>query len=107
VARSKRRQFAEARGGVTVVTKDQNASGDLGVYDLKTKTITLTGSVLISQGKNVLHGERVVVDTVAGNVRIESGATAHDRVRALILPTKDANGAPTNVMSFGAPSRSN
>ncbi len=24
----------EARGGVTVITKDQNASGDLGVYDL-------------------------------------------------------------------------
>jgi lipopolysaccharide export system protein LptA len=33
---------AEARGGVTVVAKDQNASGDLGVYDMKTKTITLT-----------------------------------------------------------------
>jgi lipopolysaccharide export system protein LptA len=97
----------EARGGVSVVTKDQNASGDLGVYDLKTKTITLTGNVVISQGKNVLHGERVVVDTVAGNVRVESGATAHDRVRALILPTKDANGALTNTMSFGAPSHSN
>jgi len=25
----------EARGGVTVVTKDQNASGDLGIYDLQ------------------------------------------------------------------------
>jgi lipopolysaccharide export system protein LptA len=97
----------EARGGVTVITEDQNASGDLGVYDLKTKTITLTGNVVISQGKNVLHGERVVVDTVAGNVRVESGATAHDRVRALILPTKDANGALTNTMSFGAPSHSN
>src|SRR5262249_41001340 len=31
----------EARGGVTVISKDQTASGDLGVYDLKTKTITL------------------------------------------------------------------
>ena len=25
----------EARGGVTVITKDQNASGDLGIYDLQ------------------------------------------------------------------------
>jgi lipopolysaccharide export system protein LptA len=74
---------------------------------LKAKTITLTGNVVISEGKNVLHGERVVVDTVAGNVRVESGATVHDRVRALILPTKDANGAPTKIMSFGAPSHSN
>jgi lipopolysaccharide export system protein LptA len=91
----------EARGGVTVVTKDQNASGELGVYDLKTKTITLTGNVVVSQGKNILHGERVVVDTATGNARVESGATAHDRVRALILPGKGANGTPTNVMSFG------
>ena len=52
---------AEARGDVTVVSKDQNASGDLGVYDTKTKTITLTGNVVISQGKNVVRGERVVV----------------------------------------------
>ena len=65
----------EARGGVTVVAKDQNASGELGVYDLKTKTITLTGNVVVSQGKNVLHGERVVVDTATGNARVESGAT--------------------------------
>ena len=54
----------EARGGVTVISKDQNASGDFGVYDLKKKTITLTGNVVVSQGKNVLHGDRVVVDTV-------------------------------------------
>lgn len=93
----------EARGGVTVVTKDQNASGELGVYDLKSKTITLTGNVVVSQGKNVLHGERVVVDTATGNARVESGATTHDRVRALILPSKGANGSPSNVMSFGPP----
>ena len=30
----------EARGGVTVITRDQNATGDLGVYDLLTKTIS-------------------------------------------------------------------
>ena len=96
----------EARGGVTVVTKDQNASGELGVYDLKTKTITLTGNVVVSQGKNVLHGERVVVDTATGNARVDSGATAHDRVRALIQPGKGANGTPGNVMSLG-PARPN
>src|ERR1700744_1650629 len=62
----------EARGGVTVITKDQNASGDLGVYDLIAKTITLTGNVVVSQGQNVIHGERVVVDTVSGNARVES-----------------------------------
>jgi lipopolysaccharide export system protein LptA len=89
----------EARGGVTVISKDQNASGDLGVYDLKKKTITLTGNVVVSQGKNVLHGDRVVVDTVTGNAHLDSGVSSQNRVRALILPNKGDNGAP-NFMSI-------
>ena len=92
----------EARGGVTVVTKDQNATGDLGVYDLKKKSITLTGNVVVSQGKNVLHGDRVVVDTTTGNAHFESGVASQNRVRALILPSKGANGS-SNVMSIGPP----
>jgi len=90
----------EARGGVTVISKDQNASGDLGVYDLKKKTVTLTGNVVVSQGKNVLHGDRVVVDTVTGNAHLDSGVSSQNRVRALILPGKGENGAP-NLMSIG------
>jgi len=100
----------EARGGVTVVTKDQNASGDLGVYDMQAKTITLTGNVVVSQGQNVIHGERVVVDTVTGNARVESsegGGTVPGRVRALILPNqKGQNGGSGNMMTIG-PGRPN
>src|SRR5271156_4777669 len=90
----------EARGGVTVITKDQNASGDLGVYDLLAKTITLTGNVVVSQGQNVIHGERVVVDTVTGNARVESASSggtggtgaAPGRVRARGPPGKGPSG---------------
>jgi lipopolysaccharide export system protein LptA len=99
----------EARGGVTVVTKDQNASGDLGIYDLQSKTITLTGNVVVSQGQNVIHGERVVVDTVTGNARVESkesGGAVPGRVRALILPNKGQNGEAGNMMTIG-PGRTN
>src|SRR6516225_6865105 len=103
----------EARGGVTVLTKDQNASGDLGIYDLKTKTITLSGNVVVSQGQNVIHGERVVVDTETGNARVESGggsgaganAAGGGRVRALIQPGK-GQGGPSNFMTIG-PGRPN
>jgi lipopolysaccharide export system protein LptA len=100
----------EARGGVTVITKDQNASGDLGVYDLKTKTITLSGNVVVSQGQNVIHGERVVVDMITGNARVESGgsnggvsagAPGPGRVRALIQPGKSDSGGTTNFMTIG------
>jgi lipopolysaccharide export system protein LptA len=96
----------EARGGVTVITKDQNASGDLGVYDLIAKTITLTGNVVVSQGQNVIHGERVVVDTVSGNARVESnnqgGGGTPSRVRALIQPNQNQNqNGGGNVMTIG------
>jgi lipopolysaccharide export system protein LptA len=102
----------EARGGVTVLTKDQSASGDLGIYDLKTKSITLSGNVVVSQGQNVIHGERVVVDTETGNARVESGgsgtgasAGSGGRVRALIQPGKGQGGA-SNLMTIG-PGRPN
>ena len=45
------KDFYAARGGVTGITKDQNASGDLGVYDLIANTITLTGNVVVSHSK--------------------------------------------------------
>jgi lipopolysaccharide export system protein LptA len=101
----------EAQGGVTVITKDQNARGDLGVYDLQTKTITLTGHVTISQGQNVINGEKVVVDTATGNARVESASSNNGpgvgtqsqggRVRALITPGKGQGGGSSNVMTFG------
>jgi len=92
----------EARGGVTVLNKDQTASGDLGVYDLASKTITLTGNVVVTQGPNVIHGERVIVDTVTGNAHVEAAPGApQGRVRALIIPQKGANGGPSNFMTIG------
>ncbi len=92
----------EARGDVTVLTKDQSASGDLGVYDVIAKTITLTGNVVVSQGKNVIHGGRVVVDTVTGNAHVEAAPGVPDgRVRALIIPSKDNKGGQGNFMTLG------
>lgn len=104
-------QRIEAQGGVTVITKDQNAKGDRGIYDLQTKTITLTGHVTISQGQNVINGERVVVDMVTGNASVESASSntgagvatpgQQPRVRALIQTGKGQGGGSSNVMTFG------
>jgi len=91
----------EAHGDVTVMSKDQNASGDLGVYDLLKKTITLSGNVVVSQGSNVIHGGVVVVDTVTGNAHVEPApGTPDGRVRALIIPQKDGNGG-SNFVTIG------
>ncbi len=63
--------------------------------------MTLTGNVVVSQGKNVLHGDRVIVDTVTGNAHIESGVTSQNRVRALIQPSKNEDGSTSNFPSLG------
>jgi lipopolysaccharide export system protein LptA len=63
----------EAVGNVLVTQKDQTATGDKGVFDMKTNTITLIGNVVISQGQNVLRGNRLVVDRATGVSRMEGG----------------------------------
>ena len=52
----------EARGGVVVTQKDQTATGELGIFDMATNTVTLTGNVVMTQGQNVLRGEKLVVE---------------------------------------------
>jgi lipopolysaccharide export system protein LptA len=40
----------EARGGVVVTQKEQTATGDLGIFDMKSNVVTLTGNVMMTQG---------------------------------------------------------
>jgi len=78
----------EAIGNVLVTQKDQTATGDKGVFDMKTNTITLIGNVVISQGPNVLRGERLVVDRGSGVSRMEGG-----RVQGIFQRSKE-DGSP-------------
>jgi lipopolysaccharide export system protein LptA len=87
----------EARGGVVVTQKEQTASGNLGVFDMKTNTVTLTGNVVMTQGKNVLRGDRLVVDLTSGVSRVESGKNGHGRVEGLFQPGT----APPDLKSGG------
>jgi len=61
----------EARGGVKVVQKDQTATGDTGHFDMRANTVTLVGNVVVSQGQNVMQGDRLVVDLTTGVSRVE------------------------------------
>jgi lipopolysaccharide export system protein LptA len=80
----------EARGAVVVTQKDQAASGELGVFDMKTNIVTLTGSpVVMTQGKNVVRGEKLVVNLTSGVSRVESGKNA-TRVQGLFQPGSEA-----------------
>lgn len=87
----------EARGGVVVTQNNQTASGDLGIFDMKTNTVTLTGNVVMTQGKNVLRGDRLVVNLTSGVSRVESGKNGSGRVQGLFLP----DSAPSGVVLGG------
>jgi lipopolysaccharide export system protein LptA len=76
----------EARGGVVVTQKDQTATGELGLFDMRTNTVTLSGHVVMTQGKNVLRGDKLVVNLTSGVSRVESGKNGHGRVQGLFLP---------------------
>lgn len=85
----------EAKGGVTVISKDQVATGNEGVFDRASNKIILTGNVALSQGENVTKGEKLVYDTETGVAVVESGASAAGgRVRGVFVPGEDKAAGP-------------
>lgn len=62
----------EARGHVVVTHKDQTVSGETAVFDTRANLITMHGGVVLTQCKNVLRGDRLVVDMTTGVSRVES-----------------------------------
>ena len=77
-----------ARGNVVVTSPEEVATGDEGTYDLVTRTIVLTGDVVLTREGNVLRGSRLEVDLESGVSRLlphqEGG-----RVRALFVQGTD------------------
>ncbi|MGX1318167.1 lipopolysaccharide export system protein LptA [Bradyrhizobium sp. USDA 377] len=75
----------EARGNVVVTQKDQVVTGETAVFDTKTNLITMLGGsggqVVLTQCKNVLRGDRLMVDMTTGVSRVESDT---GRVQALL-----------------------
>jgi lipopolysaccharide export system protein LptA len=71
----------EARGNVVVTQKDQTATGDRGDFDMRTNTVVLSGKVVVTKGRDVLRGERLVVNLTDGVSRMEGG-----QVEALFEP---------------------
>jgi lipopolysaccharide export system protein LptA len=62
----------EARGNVVVTQKDQVVTGETAVFDTKSNLVTMLGGVVLTQGKNVLRGDRLMVDMTTGVSRVES-----------------------------------
>jgi lipopolysaccharide export system protein LptA len=76
----------EAKGSVVVTQKNQTVTGDNAVFENRSNTVLVTGNVVITQGQCVLHGERLVVDLLTGDSRLEGGKARRGGVHALFLP---------------------
>ncbi len=79
----------EARGNVVVTQKDQVVTGESAVFDTKTNLVTMLGGVVLTQGKNVLRGDRLLVDMTTGVSRVESDS---GRVQGLFISSGQGGG---------------
>lgn len=85
----------EARGQVVITSEDdQTTTSDWAIYDVPAQLVTVGGNVVLSQGQNVLKGDRLVIDLETGESRFENTGTSTaggspGRIRALFMPKDD------------------
>lgn len=77
----------EAHGNVRVSTEKESATGDRGVYDIDSATIVLEGGVRLFQNRNVLAGQRLVMNLETGVTRLD-GAPGTGRVKGIFQPQR-------------------
>ncbi|MDO5631267.1 MAG: LptA/OstA family protein [Paracoccus sp. (in: a-proteobacteria)] len=70
----------DASGGVVLVSGPDAAEAQSARYEVDSGMVTLTGDVLLTQGSNVMSGDRVVVNLADGT------AQAQGRVRSVLQP---------------------
>ncbi|WCR10643.1 lipopolysaccharide transport periplasmic protein LptA [Paracoccus stylophorae] len=69
-----------AEGGVTLVSGADAAEAREAVYDVELGNVTLTGDVVLTQGQNVLTGDRLQVNLGSGTAQVDG------RVRSVLQP---------------------
>ncbi|MFN7003683.1 MAG: LptA/OstA family protein [Roseinatronobacter sp.] len=74
-------QRLEASGGVTLVTPQEAAEAESAVYEVIAGTVAMRGSVILTQGPNVLSGDRLDVNVRTGQGRMDGN------VRTIIQTT--------------------
>src|SRR5260221_4638195 len=94
----------EAKGSVVVTQKDQVVTGETAVFDTKANLITMLGGVVLTQCKNVLRGDRLLVDMTTGVSRVESD---NGKVQGLFIQSQGCGpaGSGTPLPSAGPPNK--
>lgn len=109
---------AEAKGDVLVVQKDQTATGENAVFDVKTNTVVITGNVVVTQSGMVTRGDRLDANLTTGVTKVSNNSPSvppksigpiptpapKKQIEVLIEPgAKDAKAAPMPAQPAPAP----
>jgi lipopolysaccharide export system protein LptA len=81
----------EAEGQVYFVTPERTVRADGAVYSFTGETITLSGNVIVVQGKSVVRGDRLIINTRTGQAQMSSSVTGRNksgRVRGVFYPNQ-------------------
>ena len=71
----------DARGHVTITTKSQTITGEACLYHVRSNTMTVTGNVVITQGKNLVRGQKLDLDLNTSHLQMSGG-----RVQGSFVP---------------------
>ena len=110
-------RMLRARGSVLLTSDDnQTVTGDRAEFDVLKDRATVSGHVVVTQGKNVLKGEKLVIDMKTGQTFFDTGSTAVSaggtgkacppgRICAVFVPSQAAGAGKTGKPAPRAPAR--
>ena len=74
-----------ARGNVFISNEAETAQGERAEYNVEEGKINMSGSVVLTQGANVISGQTLTINLNAGQGRIEG--TGSGRVKSIFTPS--------------------
>lgn len=88
----------KVNGNVRIVTPHESARGKEGVYDVEKGVIELEGAVTLTQGENIIQGDKLVYNLKTGKSTVSSAMQktgkdkgkkkSNNRVKSIFVPEK-------------------
>lgn len=83
-----------AEGNVFYVTPELKAKGNIGTYDAKADTITMTGDVALTRNRDVAEGQSLTLEIANGKTTLDGGS---GRARTVIYPEDQNTGETADI----------
>jgi lipopolysaccharide export system protein LptA len=84
----------DGKGHVILTRMDQVATGNNVSFDAKSNTATLLGNVSVTEGQNVVRGDKLVVDLTTGHARVDMLDNTQGRVQSTFYQADHQPAAP-------------